>query len=58
MTTSIFSPVSAFGALGYNHPVITAAINAQAQTLIHTSNLFYHQGTTELRSAPDGDHRP
>jgi acetylornithine/N-succinyldiaminopimelate aminotransferase len=35
-------------ALGYNHPAITAAITAQAQQLIHTSNLFYHQGTTEL----------
>jgi acetylornithine/N-succinyldiaminopimelate aminotransferase len=35
-------------ALGYNHPAITNAINAQAQTLIHTSNLFYHRGTTEL----------
>jgi acetylornithine/N-succinyldiaminopimelate aminotransferase len=35
-------------ALGYNHPAITAAITAQAQTLLHTSNLFYHRGTTEL----------
>jgi acetylornithine/N-succinyldiaminopimelate aminotransferase len=35
-------------ALGYNHPVITAAINKQAQTLIHTSNLFYNHNTTEL----------
>ncbi len=35
-------------ALGYNHPAVTAAINAQAQTLIHTSNLFYNAGTTEL----------
>jgi acetylornithine aminotransferase/acetylornithine/N-succinyldiaminopimelate aminotransferase len=35
-------------ALGYNHPAITAAITAQSQQLIHTSNLFYHQGTTEL----------
>jgi acetylornithine/N-succinyldiaminopimelate aminotransferase len=35
-------------ALGYNHPVITAAINKQAQTIIHTSNLFYHRNTTEL----------
>jgi acetylornithine/N-succinyldiaminopimelate aminotransferase len=35
-------------ALGYNHPAITAAITAQAQTLIHTSNLIYHSGTTEL----------
>jgi len=35
-------------ALGYNHPAVTAAINAQAQTLIHTSNLFYNAGTIEL----------
>src|SRR5579875_780300 len=35
-------------ALGYNHPAITAAINAQAQQLIHTSNLFYHPHTAEL----------
>ncbi len=35
-------------ALGYNHPAITAAITAQAQTLLHTSNLFFHRGTTEL----------
>ena len=35
-------------ALGYNHPAITNAITAQAQTLIHTSNLFFHPGTTEL----------
>jgi acetylornithine aminotransferase/acetylornithine/N-succinyldiaminopimelate aminotransferase len=35
-------------ALGYNHPAITAAITSQAQQLLHTSNLFYHRGTTEL----------
>ena len=35
-------------ALGYNHPAVTAAITAQAATLIHTSNLFYNAGTTEL----------
>ncbi len=35
-------------ALGYNHPAVTAAITTQAQTLIHTSNLFYNAGTTEL----------
>ena len=35
-------------ALGYNHPAITAAINEQAKTLIHTSNLFYHPHTAEL----------
>jgi acetylornithine/N-succinyldiaminopimelate aminotransferase len=35
-------------ALGYNHPAVTAAITKQAATLMHTSNLFYHRGTTEL----------
>ena len=35
-------------ALGYNHPVITRAIAEQSQQLVHTSNLFYHHGTTEL----------
>jgi acetylornithine/N-succinyldiaminopimelate aminotransferase len=35
-------------ALGYNHPAVTRAISEQAQQLLHTSNLFYHQGTTEL----------
>jgi acetylornithine aminotransferase/acetylornithine/N-succinyldiaminopimelate aminotransferase len=35
-------------ALGHNHPAITAAINAQAQTLIHTSNLFYTEHTAGL----------
>ncbi len=35
-------------ALGYDHPAITSAIAAQSQQLIHTSNLFYHRGTTEL----------
>ena len=35
-------------ALGYNHPAITSAITEQAQQLVHTSNLFYHRGTTEL----------
>jgi acetylornithine aminotransferase/acetylornithine/N-succinyldiaminopimelate aminotransferase len=35
-------------ALGYNHPAINAAITAQAPQLLHTSNLFYTRGTTEL----------
>ena len=35
-------------ALGYNHPAITKAITEQAQTLIHTSNLFFHSGTAQL----------
>ncbi len=35
-------------ALGYNHPVITRSITDQAQLLLHTSNLVFHRGTTEL----------
>ncbi len=35
-------------ALGYNHPAITATMIAQSQKLIHTSNLFYHEGQAEL----------
>jgi acetylornithine/N-succinyldiaminopimelate aminotransferase len=35
-------------ALGYNHPVIEAAIAKQSRALIHTSNLFYHEGQAEL----------
>jgi len=35
-------------ALGYNHPVITNALAKQAESLIHTSNLFYNANTTEL----------
>src|SRR3981081_3052673 len=29
-------------ALGHAHPALTRAITDQAQTLLHTSNLFYH----------------
>jgi len=29
-------------ALGHAHPALTRAITEQAQTLLHTSNLFYH----------------
>ncbi|MGI4755696.1 MAG: acetylornithine transaminase, partial [Janthinobacterium lividum] len=35
-------------ALGYGHPAITRAITSQAATLLHTSNLFYHDGTATL----------
>ena len=35
-------------ALGYAHPVLGAAIAAQAQHLLHTSNLFFHPFTAEL----------
>src|SRR5581483_5717517 len=29
-------------ALGHAHPKLTRAVSEQAQTLIHTSNLFFH----------------
>jgi len=35
-------------ALGYNHPAIVKAIAEQSKKLIHTSNLFYHEGQAEL----------
>ena len=35
-------------ALGYAHPVLTAAIAKQSAQLLHTSNLFYHPFTAEL----------
>ena len=35
-------------ALGYNHPAVTAAIQAQSTKLLHTSNLFFHEGTVPL----------
>ncbi len=35
-------------ALGYGHPVIEEAILRQSLALIHTSNLFYHEGQAEL----------
>ena len=35
-------------ALGYNHPVIVDAIAEQSKKLIHTSNLYYHEGQAEL----------
>lgn len=35
-------------ALGYNHPAIIEAIAEQSRKLIHTSNLFYHEGQAEL----------
>jgi acetylornithine aminotransferase/acetylornithine/N-succinyldiaminopimelate aminotransferase len=35
-------------ALGYGHPVIEEAIARQSRQLIHTSNLFYHEGQAEL----------
>ncbi len=35
-------------ALGYGHPAVQQAIEHQSARLIHTSNLFYHEGTAEL----------
>ncbi len=35
-------------ALGYGHPAIERAIVNQGRALIHTSNLFYHEGQAEL----------
>jgi len=35
-------------ALGYGHPAISKAIAEQSARLLHTSNLFFHQGTADL----------
>src|SRR5271155_5626466 len=35
-------------ALGYGHPAIEEAIARQSKALLHTSNLFFHQGQAEL----------
>ena len=35
-------------ALGYGHPAIEQAIARQSKALIHTSNLFFHEGQAEL----------
>lgn len=35
-------------ALGYGHPAIAEVIVHQSRSLIHTSNLFYHEGQAEL----------
>jgi acetylornithine/N-succinyldiaminopimelate aminotransferase len=35
-------------ALGYGHPAIEAAIAEQSRKLIHTSNLYYHEGQSAL----------
>jgi acetylornithine aminotransferase/acetylornithine/N-succinyldiaminopimelate aminotransferase len=35
-------------ALGYSHPAIEEAIARQSRALIHTSNLYYHEGQAEL----------
>jgi acetylornithine/N-succinyldiaminopimelate aminotransferase len=43
-------------ALGYNHPVIVNAIAEQSKKLIHTSNLYYHEGQAELALRLDRAH--
>ena len=35
-------------ALGYNHPAIVETIARQSRKLLHSSNLYYHQGQAEL----------
>jgi len=35
-------------ALGYGHPAIEETIARQSRALIHTSNLYYHEGQAEL----------
>jgi acetylornithine aminotransferase/acetylornithine/N-succinyldiaminopimelate aminotransferase len=35
-------------ALGYSHPAIVETIARQSRALIHTSNLYYHEGQAEL----------
>ncbi len=35
-------------ALGYGHPKVEAAIATQSRKLLHTCNLFYHEGQAEL----------
>ncbi|MGH9518180.1 MAG: aspartate aminotransferase family protein, partial [Terriglobales bacterium] len=35
-------------ALGYGHPAVQAAIDAQSHKLLHISNLFFHEGQAEL----------
>ncbi|MDE0494359.1 MAG: acetylornithine/succinylornithine family transaminase [Acidimicrobiaceae bacterium] len=52
--------------LGHAHPAVTAAVAAQASTLIHTSNLFANEPTAEvvetldrlIRSGPGSDAEP
>ncbi len=35
-------------ALGYGHPAIQTAIDAQSRKMLHISNLFFHEGQAEL----------
>lgn len=41
----------AVNALGHCHPAVVSAITRQAQTLIHTSNLYYTEPAVELARA-------
>ncbi len=45
-------------ALGYNHPAITAAITAQAQALLHTSQSLLSSPHRRASPPPHRDHRP
>ena len=46
--TDLFAGI-AVNALGYNHPVVTGALIAQAQTgVLHTSNLYYVEPQAKL----------
>ena len=46
--TDLFAGI-AVNALGYNHPAVTGALVAQAQSgILHTSNLYYVQPQAEL----------
>ena len=35
-------------ALGYRHPAVEEALQRQGRAIIHTSNLYYHEGQAEL----------
>jgi acetylornithine/N-succinyldiaminopimelate aminotransferase len=35
-------------ALGYGHPAVTETIARQSRKLVHTSNLYFHEGQAEL----------
>jgi acetylornithine/N-succinyldiaminopimelate aminotransferase len=34
--------------LGYAHPAVTRAVERQSRKLVHTSNLYFHEGQAEL----------
>src|ERR1700685_2405632 len=35
-------------ALGYTHPAVTNATERQSRKLVHTSNLYFHEGQAEV----------